>query len=211
MNRITVLIVMLGLAGSFAQAQTETTTYGETRGAATMDYYPHAQQRGWAGYLGLNAGYTAYNSNLDVEGAPASFKLLASYVTPSAMGVFDAGYGVQGQKFSQDGAKDDTLSTGVMELAARYQFENRWQLGPVYNQFFDKGANYGANQADAQFGGLQLMREFNMGDRTLGRLGARVMTSINVDGESVNMAMIDFQMGWGQMSSTYSTSSSRSY
>lgn len=207
MNRLVTLLLVVGLFSPLANAQTE--EYGTTRGGATIRSYPDAAQRGFAGYLGLNAGYTEYNKNLDVEGAPGSVKLLGSYVTQNGMGVFDAGYGVQTQKFSQDSARDSVLSTGAMELAARYQFENRWQLGAAYNQFFDKGANYGANQGDAEFAGVQVLREFSMGDNYLGRLGGRVMTSVNVDGQNVNMAMIDFQMGWGQTSHSFSTSAVR--
>lgn len=207
MNRLVTLVFVLGLFSPLANAQTE--GYGTTRGGATIRSYPDAAQRGFAGYLGLNAGYTGYNKNLDVEGAPGSVKLLGSYVIPNGMAVFDAGYGLQTQKFSQDAARDSVVSTGAMELAARYQFENRWQLGAAYNQFFNKGENYGANQADAEFAGVQVLREFGMGENYLGRLGGRIMTSVNVNHESVNMAMIDFQMGWGQTSHSFSTSAVR--
>ena len=95
-----------------------------------------------------------------------------------------------------------------MELAARYQFGNRWQLGGVYNQFFNKGLNYGANQADAEFGGVQFLREFSFGGRYLGRVGGRVMTSLNVNNESVNMAIVDFQIGWSPSNQRYSSASS---
>lgn len=164
-------------------------------------------QRGFAGYIGAGAGYAASNLDNNLEGAPTSLKLLGSYVTPSATGVFDAGYGIQSQKFSQSDAIDSAISTGVMELATRYQFENRWQLGAIYNQFFNKGENYNANQADAEFGGVQLLREFSFGRDFLGRVGGRLMTSLNVDNENVNMAVIDFQIGWGGSNSGSSTAS----
>ena len=150
-------------------------------------------QRGFAGYLGAGAGYAASNEDNNLEGAPTSLKLLGSYVNESARGVFDAGYGIQSQNFTQSDAIDSAISTGVMELATRYQFENRWQLGAVYNQFFDKGENYNANQAD--------------GGDFLGRVGGRLMTSLNVDNENVNMAIIDLQIGWGGSSSGSSMAS----
>lgn len=202
----TLILLLVGLTGTISYAQ-EREGYGQTRGAATAIPAPYAAQRGFAGYLGLNAGYTAHNDDLNVEGAPGSIKLLGSYVTPEGYGVFDLGYGVQTQKFSNDDAMDKTISSDIAEAAARYQFENRWQLGAVYNQFFKKGENYGANQDDAQFAGLQLLREFGIGENTLGRVGARVMTSVNVNGNNVNMAMIDFQMGWGQTNRAMSTTS----
>lgn len=82
-------------------------------------------------------------------------------------------------------------------VAGRYQFSNRWQVGAVYNQFFNKGQNYGANQADVGFIGPQILKEFGMGRNYLGRVGGRILTSLNVESESVNMLLIDFQMGIG--------------
>lgn len=197
-NRISLLVLLFGLiATSYAQAQYGGGGGGRTRSTALIDANGNSIQHGWAGYLGAGAGYSDSNSNSDVAGMPSSLKLLGSYVSRESTGVFDAGFGVQNQSFSQDGATDTSISTGVAELAARYQFENRWQLGGVLNQFLNKGINYRANQADAQFGGVQLLREFSFGGSYLGRVGGRIMTSLNVDNESVNMAIVDFQIGWG--------------
>ncbi len=203
MNRNLVLAVTMIFLGTYAKAQYNEA--GTSRSSSLYDSNGNSIQRGFAGYLGAGAGYSGYNSNIDVEGAPTSLKLLASYVTDSSRGVFDAGYGIQSQTFSQDAATDSSISTGVLELASRYQFESRWQLGAVYNQIFNKGANYGANQADAELGGLQLLREFSFGGTYLGRIGGRLMTSINVNNQAVNMAIIDFQIGWGGSASRSST------
>lgn len=35
----------------------------------------------------------------------------------------------------------------------------------------NRGLNYGANQADAQFGGVQMLREFSFSENYLGRIG----------------------------------------
>jgi len=207
MNRFNLGILIVGIAVScFAKAQDQSS--GTTRSKSFFDSYGNSIQHGWAGYLGAGAGYSGYNSNLNVEGAPTSLKVLGSYVSTESTAVFDAGYGVQGQTFSQDAARNSNLSTGVMELAARYQFGNRWQLGGVYNQFFNKGLNYGANQADAEFGGVQLLREFSFGGSYLGRVGGRVMTSLNVNNESVNMVIVDFQIGWSPSNQRSSSASS---
>lgn len=205
MRGVLSIVFIFALSGSLAKAQE--TEGGVSRAPTPTASYSNIPHTGWAAYLGANAGYTGYNPNLDVEGAPTSLKLLGSYVLPSATGVFDFGYGIQNQTFSQDAAIDSAISTGVMELAARYQFENRWQLGAVYNQFFDKGSNYGANQPDVEFGGLQVLREFDFADNYLGRIGARAMASLNVDNETVSMVMIDFQIGWGGASRSTSTAS----
>lgn len=206
MNRFNLGILILGLTVSiFVEAQNESA--GTIRSQFIFDSNSNSIQHGWAGYIGAGAGYSGYNSKLNVEGAPTSLKVLGSYVSPESTAVFDAGYGVQSQTFSQNAARNSNISTGVMELAARYQFVNRWQLGAVYNQLFDKGLNYSANQADAEFGGVQLLREFSFGGSYLGRVGGRVMTSLNVNNESVNMIMVDFQIGWSRSNRGSSTAS----
>jgi hypothetical protein len=191
--------------GAVAQAQSLDT--GVSRSNRFMGMGTSTSQKGWAGYLTANAGYTGYNRNVDAEGMPSSLKLLGSYVSQESPGVIDLGYGVQNQSFSQKAAADSGISTGVMEIAGRYQFDNRWQLGVVYNQFFNRGSSYGAKQADVAFGGIQTLREFGIGERYIGRLGGRIMTSINVNNEAVNMAMLDFQMGWGGEARSRNTTS----
>lgn len=196
LRKINLICVILGLVSvNIARAQ----SYGSGTGSskARVDSYGNLIHHGWAPYLGLGAGYSSYNSNLDVEGAPTSVKVLGSYVSPESMGVFDLGIGFQNQTFSQEAAMNRDISTGVIEAAARYQFENRWQLGGVLNQVFNKGDNYGANQGDVQFGGVQLLREIGFAENYFARVGGRLMTSLNVNSESVNMVILELQLGWG--------------
>lgn len=151
---------------------------------------------GWVGYVGASAGYTNTSNESSFDGAPTSLKVLASYVTPDLTGVFDFGLGFHNETLSRHETDDSFNSIGVMELSSRYQFINRWQLGGVYNQYFNLGFNYTANQADLQFLGVQVLREFNFAGSYLGRVGGRLMTSLNINNESVNMAIFDFQVGW---------------
>jgi OmpA-OmpF porin, OOP family len=197
---ISLITLFLSLA-AFAQ----NSDIGTNRIYSPATSFGSTAQHGFAGYVAANLGYSGYNSNIDVEGMPSSMKILGSYVTENSVGVFDLGYGIQNQTFSQSAAADTTISTGVMEVASRYQFENRWQLGAVYNQFFNKGPSYSANQADVEFVGVQLLREFNFEGNYLGRVGGRLMSSLNVDNETVNMAIIDFQIGWGGSAKTFSS------
>lgn len=190
MNLFTSALLLLFCAFTVHAQDTQT-----TQGYVAADR-TNAVPIGFVPYLGMGAGYTQYNPELDVEGVPSSAKLLGSYYTLNERGVYDLGVGVQGQSFSQDSASDKTISAGLLEAAARYQTEDRWQFGVVYNQFFDKGQNFGANQADAEFAGLQVVKEFGFGDKYLARIGGRVMTDLNVNDEMVNMTMIDIQIGW---------------
>lgn len=153
--------------------------------------------RGFAGYIAVNAGQSSATDNNTTKSSVTSLKLMGSYVTDSMHSVYDAAYGVQNQLSPQEIANSNLISTAVMEFAARYQFENRWQFGVVYNQFFNQGDYYNSNQADAEFAGPQLLREFSFAGSYLGRIGGHIMTSLNLKKQSVHMAVIDFQIGWG--------------
>lgn len=157
-------------------------------------------------FIGAGGGYTAYDSELDVEGVPTTLKLLGSYYFDMPL-ILDVGYGFNNQQFSQDGALDDTITDSALELAARYGFGNRWQVGVVADHFFNQGGNYGAEQADAQFAGIQLLKEFNISQSWLARVGGRIQTLTNTEDRAVNMAMIDLQIGWNPGTREPTTSS----
>lgn len=175
-------------------AYRETDSYGMS--STEPRRYIGGAPEGWASFVEISSGYTANNSDIPVEGVPSSVKLLGSYYTPSTAGVFDLGLGTHTQTFIDDIARDDNTTTTVMELAARYQFISRWQLGVVYNQFFDRGENYFSNQADAMFGGLQLLKEFSLGTDTHMRLGLRAMRDINTENQDIDMAQLDLAIGY---------------
>lgn len=151
--------------------------------------------------MGLSTGYLANNPHLDVEGTPTSAKLIGSYVSKNSIGVFDMGYGIQMQSFVTDRGGERQIANPVIEAAARFQFEDRWQFGVIYDSFYNQGGRFGANQADVHFGGFQLLREFGIGNRFVGRIGARVMTSMNINYDQANMGAVDLQVGWGQVAS----------
>lgn len=185
----TAFLMSIHLLSTQALAQDVT-----TRGRLTSEGYA-GRPSGFVPYIGLGAGYTGYNKNFDVEGAPANALLLGSYYTPDTRGVFDLGFGIATQQFSQTAAPARALQTGVLEAAGRYQWDNRWQGGLVYNTLFDRGEYYSARQADVQLGGLQALKEFNMGGEGLARVGGRYMTGLNTN-TAVNTVMIDLQFGW---------------
>ncbi len=190
------LIMFIGAWLSILHLAIAQETEGTTRGELTSEGMTKTTVVGFAPYLGINAGYTDQARGSQSEGLPSSIKLLGSYYLEKQTAVFDLGYGVQNQQFSRERALEESHNAGTLEVAARYLFPEQWQGGIVYNQFFGAGPNYDANQGDAQFVGLQVLKEFSFGIGYLARAGARVMTDVNVDGETVNMMMLDFQLGW---------------
>lgn len=167
---------------------------------------PNVSRNGaWTGFLGLGAGLTATEGNDPAEGLPVSAKLLGSYLTESSNYVFDLGLGVNNQQNTNSSARDGATSGTVLEAAARYQIPSLWQFGLVGNSFYNQGAAYQAHQGDAHFLGAQVLKEFSLAPKWIGRLGARAMTLTNVKDDSATMLMVDFQIGWGGNSETQVT------
>ena len=175
-------------------------TFAQTGTSEAPGYSGRILPSGWTTYAEISSGYTGNVDAIPVEGVPSSIKLLGSYSTLNDRGVYDLGLGAHNQTFIDAGAIDKSTSTTVMEAAARYQFESRWQLGVVYNQFFDRGKNYYSNQGDAMFGGVQLVKETTIGDATNMRIGLRAMRDINTDNRDIDIAQLDLAWGYGPRS-----------
>ena len=184
-------LLLMGVLACALQVNAQTGTSESTPG-----YTGRWMPTGWTGFAEISSGYTAKNDDIPVEGVPSSIKLLGSYYTQGERGVFDLGVGTHTQSFIQNSAFEKNTTTTLMELAARYQFESRWQFGVVYNQFFNRGVNYFSNQADAEFGGLQLMKEMTIGTDTNMRLGVRAMRDINTNGRDIDIAQVDLAFGF---------------
>lgn len=190
-----IILIALLSVGSFSHANQASPT------SSAMEFTREETQtkpRGILPFLAAGGGYTGYENVGAAEGTPANLKLLGSYYFESPF-VVDLGYGVNNQQFSQvRGTTLDTSKTGgIGELAARYNWQNaRWQAGVVANQLYDQGKNLSADQADATFVGLQVLKEFNISASWLARLGARAMALTNNTDGQVNMYMVDLQIGW---------------
>lgn len=184
-------LLLIGVLACALQVNAQTGTSESAPG-----YAGRILPSGWTGFAAISSGYTANIDAIPVEGVPSSIKLLGSYYLMSDRGVYDLGVGAHTQTFIDSGAVEDSISTTMMELAARFQFESRWQLGAVYNQFFDRGTNYFSNQGDAMFGGVQLVKEVTVGDNTNMRIGLRAMRDLNTDDQDIDMAQLDLAFGW---------------
>lgn len=189
MKKYILTAVLIGVGG-LAQAQ-NTSTLGFSREESYV-----APRGVVVPYLGASGGYTGYDDIEAVEGTPSNIKLLGSWYLEAPV-VIDLGYGVNNQQFSQVGPAQNKAETGgILEVAARYRWENRWQAGVVANQLYEQGLQLTADQADAHFVGLQALREFNITPAWLGRVGARAQALTNNTNGQVYQYMIDLQIGW---------------
>lgn len=194
MNTIS-LIALLSLS-SAAFANQTTQSMPTTSTLELTQEESEKTPRGLLPFLAAGGGYTGYETLSQTEGSPATLKLLGSFYLESPA-VIDVGFGVNNQQFIQATGSQETATTGgVAELAIRYRWDSRWQAGIVGNQFYEQGRNLSADQGDAHFVGLQVLKEFNMTPSWLARIGARAMSLTNNTDGLVAMYLVDLQIGW---------------
>lgn len=191
----TLILIALLSVGSFVHANQQAPT------TSALEFSREEAERtpeGLIPFIALGGGYTGYENVGTTEGTPATLKLLGSYYLPASHFVFDLGYGVSNQQFTQtrNTALDTSKSGGALEFAARYRWDSKWQAGIVADQLYEQGRALSADQGDAHFVGLQVLREFNMTPSWLARLGARAMSLTNNTDGLVAMYLIDLQIGW---------------
>lgn len=165
-----------------------------------------ANPEGFLPFIGLGAGYMDRSDRIETEGVPMNIKLLGSYYFRTAPWLAELGLGYQNQQFSQTGGKS-AVNTGLVEVSGRYRFGNRWQFGPVVNAIVGESDRYNSNSDFTWFAGLGLDKEFALDQTNILRVGVSAMTDLNVQGERVNIAMLNVAWGFGN----YRSMSTRHY
>jgi len=149
-------------------------------------------------FLGVGLGIMDHNNNVRTGGVPSHLKILGSYYFETAPWIADLGAGVHNQFLTQKGSDADTIQSLYTELAARYKFTNRWQLGAIWNTLVDNPDRYKSNTNNlASFIGLQVMKEFTWSEDYLVRAGGRAMTDVGISGETIDTVMAEIQVSFG--------------
>lgn len=152
-------------------------------------------------FLGIGLGVMDHNEQIRTGGIPSHFKVLGSYYFDGAPWVADAGLGLHNEFLSQNGSDSDTIQSLYTELAARYEFTNRWQLGAIWNTLVDNPDRYQSNTNNlASFIGVQALKEFTWKDEYLVRAGGRAMTDVGISGETIDTVMAELEVSFGPAS-----------
>ena len=148
--------------------------------------------------LGVGMGAMDSGASARTGGVPGHIKILGSYYFDSFPFVADAGIGMHNEFLTQRGAGSDTIQSLYTEIAGRYEFTNRWQLGAIWNTLVDNPDRYKSNTNNlASFMGLQALKEFTWNGEYLVRAGGRAMTSVGLNGGSVNTVMAELEVSFG--------------
>ncbi|MGZ3722713.1 MAG: OmpA family protein [Bdellovibrionales bacterium] len=147
--------------------------------------------------LGVGIGNMS-SSNTRTGGVPNHVKVLGSYYFDQSPIVTDAGLGLHNEFLTQNGSGNDMIQSVYTEFAGRYIFTNRWQLGAIWNTLVDTPHRYQSNNDSlASFIGAQALKEFSWKDQYLVRVGGRAMTSVGLNGGSVNTLMAELEVSFG--------------
>lgn len=148
--------------------------------------------------LGVGLGTMGAGDHIRTGGVPTHVKLLGSYYFEDAPWVADGGVGLHNEFLTQKGGGSDTVQSLYTELAARYQFTNRWQLGAIWNTLVDNPRRYHSNSGNlASFVGVQALKEFAWDSRYLVRAGGRAMTDVGISGEQISTVMAELEVSFG--------------
>jgi len=193
-RRIGVLTLIMGAALSAYAAENQS-VLALSPSVQRGDIY---QPKGFWPLLGVGLGAMDRGDNTRTGGMPGHIKALGSYYFEGAPIVGDLGLGLHNQFLTQKGPGSDTIQSLYTEVAGRYQFTNRWQLGAIWNTLVDNPDRYRSNTDNlASFVGAQVLKEFTWQEQYLVRVGGRAMTSVGLSGGSVNTVMAELEVSFG--------------
>lgn len=181
---------------SFSASAQETNKTTASAESVALTESTNEDPQGWIPFASLGASAVEFDETLAGEdGFGGNARIIASYYKLSKSLVFDMGVGFEAAEFN-----DDTLHSGLGELAARMRFgkTKKWSFGPVANFNFgsDVGLNYGSTNDDiATFAGAQLMRDFAAGKTMMVRAGLKALTDVGIHNATANKYLFELQFG----------------
>lgn len=189
------IVLSLLTVGSLSALAAETSRLQLSPEVQRGDIY---KPQGFWPLLGAGLGVMDSGDKVRSGGIPSHIKVLGSYYFDGTPWITDAGIGLHNQILTQDGGGSDTIQSLYTELAARYQFTNRWQLGAIWNTLVDNPDRYHSNTENlASFVGVQVLKEFTWNDQYLVRAGGRAMTDVGISGETISTIMGELQVSFG--------------
>lgn len=195
---VILLSVLLLSFSAAAESSSESETAQAYIPASTMTM--EGKVLGFVPFIGAGMGYMDRSNRYESEGVPTDAKLLGSYYFEEQPLILDLGLGLRHQSYSQTiGGKETT--SGSLEAALRYDIKNNISVGGVYQVMAGKGQHVGARSENAQFIGVQAIKEMpvQLEFPAVLRYGARLMTDVNVSKEQVNYVMAEVALGFPEV------------
>jgi OmpA-OmpF porin, OOP family len=147
-------------------------------------------------FIGAGMGYADYNDSVRTEGVPTHVKMIGSYYFANRRWVSDVEIGLNNHILSQSGANSDNILTANLGFAARFRLPRGFQAGPTWNTFIGSDRYNSVNDLNTSFIGAELLKEWSLKEQYLLRVGGKLMTDIDINGEQVNMGLVQVAVGF---------------
>ncbi len=187
--------VILFMFGQTLSANTSTTNINDYFYSNSNAYNPDGI---WI-FLGSNVGLIdlSEDSNLpNRDGHQVNFKVVGSMYKLSNSFIGDLGAGFQSNTASGFGTEFTTQSFFI-DMNARWEFINRWSVGPAANVLIgNKNTFTDEKKTLASFIGATVHYRQPLTRDWLLKVGARVLTDLDVSSRQVTKWLLDFQIGF---------------
>ena len=194
----TTALIALSFAFLLTPVDAEANRFGSDLRAKSSDLIfkekSNLAPKGWWPFLSSNLGLFDYDfSDQGRGGYSLQVKGLLSYYDSSRLWVYEGGIG-----FHTTDVNERQISSPLIELASRYHFAPRWELGPAATFFVGNGDRYGSSiDALTTFAGASILHRIPLDNGDLLRVGARVMTDIGIPNQTANLFLFEVHWGFG--------------
>lgn len=147
---------------------------------------------GWIPSISLGFGRMDQNGNSDQDGDAISASLVGSYYFDNSNWIGDAALGIHKQYFS-----DSQPTAGLLSLGGRYEFGNRFSIGPVVDMLFGTTDAFGSANNYFTLVGVQGFREITFRNDQMVRLGLKFSTEFGINDQTSNLVSVVAQWGVG--------------
>jgi hypothetical protein len=188
-NIISTLTVVL-FAGSVFAASTSS----DNRSSARAHYASTHSDEGFFPSVGVGFGHMDQSGNSNVDGDGISAQLIGSYYFGNSNWIADAGLGFRKQYFK---GTDSQPTVGLLSLDGRYDFGNRYSLGPIADILIGNGEDFGTSNKYVTMLGIVGLKEFTIMNDQMIRAGLKYTSEVGQSDQTSNFVGLVVEWGIG--------------
>lgn len=179
-----------------AEGDVETTT---SRSAVNQMASPRNNQPGWVPALHFGIGTRDQSGNSSLDGDAVTAMFVGTYYFPNSAWLADAGLGFQKNYFRNTSSQP---TNGVVSIGGRYQFPQRWSIGPVVDALIGTSDEFGSANRYVTYAGLTGFKEITFSNDALLRVGLKYTSEFGYADQTSNFFGVVLQWGVGSANPT---------
>ncbi len=167
---------------------------GASRSSADRMATARGDQAGWIPSIHFGFGTRDQSGNSDLDGDAVSAMFIGTYYFPQSTWLADAGLGFQKNYFRNTEAQP---TTGILSFSGRYQFPQRWSIGPVVDALVGTTDEFGSANRYMTYAGVIGFKEIIFPIDALMRVGLKYTVEVGISDQRSNFFAIVLQWGVG--------------